>query len=235
MIVSGEKVSEQNSGDYFPWWLNDLVTALFDPLPILDSLRNLNAPMQKPSGLEHSTNCARLQMKVGAPSAANSAFLVFCFEGSRGLLKSAISPGFDAEFRDYRDFKNKTVARRVILDPESGTTIEAKITELNELTSPDESLFLIEKATPPVDRIGRITVTDAMARSLFAYTPDIVWPSVRSGKTAGVLSMYASVDRSGHLREAWPLNSDNAVLEDAARNQVMKWQFKPAARCTYPD
>lgn len=228
LIVSGEKVYEQNSEEYFPWWLNDLVTALFDPLPILDSLRNLNVLMQKPSGSEHSNSCARLQMKVGTSPAANSAFLVFCFEGSHGLLESAISPGYDAEFKDYRDFKNKTVARRVILNPESGTTIEAKITELNELTSPNESLFSIEKTTPPADRIERITVSDAMARSLFAYTPDVVWPSVRSGKTAGVLSIYASVDRSGHIREAWPLNSDNAGLEDAARDQVMKWQFKPA-------
>jgi len=40
--------------------------------------------------------------------------------------------------------------------------------------------------------------------------------------------MYISVDRSGHVREAWPLNSDNAGLDDAAREQVMKWTFKPA-------
>jgi TonB family protein len=73
-----------------------------------------------------------------------------------------------------------------------------------------------------------MVVSGAAARSLSAYPPDILWPSVRSGKTSGVLSMYISVDRSGHVREAWPLNSDNAGLEDSAREQVMKWQFKPA-------
>ena len=51
---------------------------------------------------------------------------------------------------------------------------------------------------------------------------------MRSGHTSGVLSMYISVDRSGHVREAWPLNSDNAGLDDSAREQVMKWQFRPA-------
>ena len=76
--------------------------------------------------------------------------------------------------------------------------------------------------------MGRISVSETTIRSLSAYTPDILWPSVRSGKTTGVLSMYISVDRSGHVREAWPLNSDNAGLEDPAREQVMKWQFKPA-------
>jgi len=74
----GDQISEQNKGDYFPWWLNDLVTAIFDPVPMLDSLKKVNAPMQKPSGSQRSNSCARLQMKVGAPPAENSAFLVFC-------------------------------------------------------------------------------------------------------------------------------------------------------------
>jgi TonB family protein len=76
--------------------------------------------------------------------------------------------------------------------------------------------------------MARIVVSEATARTLCLDTPDIVWPSVRSGKTSGVLSMYISVDRSGRVRETWPLNSDNAGLDDAARQQVMKWKFKPA-------
>ena len=39
--------------------------------------------------------------------------------------------------------------------------------------------------------------------------------------------MYVSVDRQGQLREAYPLNSDNAGLEDVARDQVLKWKLKP--------
>ncbi len=228
LIVNGDQVSEQDKGDYLPWWLNDLITAMFDPLPILDSLTKLSASMPKPSGSEYSNSCARFQTRVGTPPAENSAFLVFCFEGSHGLLESATTPGYEAEFKDYRDFKNKRVARRLVIYPEPGTTIEAKVTELAELTNPDESLFAVAQATPPTERIGSISVPEATVRSLSEYTPDILWPSVRSGNTSGVLSMYISVDRSGHVREAWPLNSDNAGLEDPAREQVMKWQFKPA-------
>lgn len=40
--------------------------------------------------------------------------------------------------------------------------------------------------------------------------------------------MYVSVDREGRIREAWPLNSDNAGLEDPARDQVKQWRLKPA-------
>jgi hypothetical protein len=205
LIVNGDQISEQDKGDYFPWWLNDLVTAMFDPLPILDSLTKLTASMPKPSGSEHSNSCARLQMRVGTPPIENSAFLVFCFEGSHGLLESAVAPGYEAEFKDYRDFKNKRVARRLVIDPEPGTTIEAKVIELTELTNPDESLFAVVQSTPSEERMGRISVPEATVRSLSEYTPDILWPSVRSGSTSGVLSMYISVDRSGHVREAWPL------------------------------
>ncbi len=227
LIVNGDQVSEQDKGDYFPWWLNDLVTAMFDPPPILDGLSKLSASLPKLSGSEHSNSCARLQMKVGTAPAENTAFLVFCFEGSHGLLESAVAPGYEAEFKDYREFKNKRVARQLVIDPEPGTTIEARVTELTELTNPDESLFAVAQATPPEERIGRISVPEATVRSLSEYTPDILWPSVRSGNTSGVLSRYISVDRSGHVREAWPLNSDNAGLEDPAREQVMMWQFRP--------
>jgi hypothetical protein len=228
LVVNGDKVSEQNVGDYSPWWLNDLVAAIFDPLPMLDSLKNVNGSMQKPSGSEHSNSCARLQTKVGTPPAENSAFLVFCFEGSHGLLESVVTPGYDADFKDYRDFKGKRVARRIVIDPESGTKIEAKVAELTELTNPDEGLFAVHQPTLPTERLTRTRISEAVARSLLISPPDILWPSVRSGKTSGVLSMFVSVDREGHVRETWPLNSDNAGLEDSARAQVMKWQFKPA-------
>jgi outer membrane biosynthesis protein TonB len=41
--------------------------------------------------------------------------------------------------------------------------------------------------------------------------------------------MYVSVDRQGRVREAYPLNSDNGGLQDAARDQLLKWKLKPMA------
>jgi hypothetical protein len=228
LIANGDKLSEDNKGDYFPLWLNDLATALFDPLPMLDTLKKLNSQIPKPQGGEHSNSCARLQMKVGAPPAQNGTYLVFCFEGSRGLLQSVVAPGYEADFKDYKSFRGKQVPRRITIDPEPGTTIEAKVTELAELGNPDEKLFAVSQSTPPAERLRSIVVDEATARKLSVSTPDILWPTVRSGKTSGVLSIYVSIDRNGRVRETWPLNSDNAGLEDAAREQVKRWQFKTA-------
>jgi Gram-negative bacterial TonB protein C-terminal len=234
VIVNGDKRSEQNHGDYFPWWLNDLTTAMFDPVPMLAQLRSVNAPIQKPLGSNRSTFCPRLEMKVGVPPAVNSAFMVFCFEGSHGLLESISTPGYHAQFRDYKEFQGKQVARRITIDPEPGTTIEAKVTELNELSNVDESMFEIQQVTPPEEQLKTVTITEDLARKLSLSTPDILWPTVRSGKTSGVLSMFVSIDRNGQVRETWPLNSDNAGLEDPAREQVMKWKFKTATESGVP-
>jgi hypothetical protein len=227
LVVNGDKTLEQNTGDYYPFWLHDLVKAIFDPLPMLEQLKKTNAGIAKPSGGEHSTSCSRFESKVGTPPAQMSEFTVICFEG-RGLLESVVTPGYDAEFKEYRGFKGGQVARRIVNNPEPGTTLEARITELEELKNPDETLFTVQDSTPVAQRLQSIHVSDETLRSLSLNPPDIIWPTVRGGKTSGALSMYVSVDRTGHVREAWPLNSDNPNLDDSAREQVRKWVLKPA-------
>ncbi len=56
----------------------------------------------------------------------------------------------------------------------------------------------------------------------------MTWPPVRSGNLHGRLAVYISIDSEGRVREAWPLNSDNAGLEDSVREQVRTWRLPPA-------
>jgi hypothetical protein len=118
--------------------------------------------------------------------------------------------------------------------PEPATTIDADITDLTSLTNGESGLFAISQPTPAGQRVRRIVLPEGELMKLSVQTPAIVWPSVRAGKTSGVLSLYISLDRSGHVREMFPLNSDNANLEDAAREQVEKWQFKPVTSGSEP-
>jgi len=64
LIINGDQVSEKDTGDYFPWWLNDLVTAMMDPLPMLETLKQSNSQMAKPQGPENSKTCADLRATV---------------------------------------------------------------------------------------------------------------------------------------------------------------------------
>ncbi|MGZ4829744.1 MAG: hypothetical protein ACXVKH_01845 [Candidatus Angelobacter sp.] len=227
LIFNGDKVSEKLTGDYYPFWLRDLVTALFDPLPMVDQLRTMRGELEIPEDSAKSNSCLNMQFKVGIAPAQNSLAHVFCFGGKGGLLQAVLTPGYKAEFSDYQPFRKKMVARTIKAEFAPGIAFTGKVTELAELSSPDEKLFNIEAATPAAEQMKTSQVGEDSARALALNTPPIVWPAVREGKTAGVMSLYISNDRSGQVREVWPLASNNLELNEAIREQVLRWRYKP--------
>ncbi len=201
LIVNGDEVSEKDTGDYLPWWLNDLVTAMIDPVPMLDTLKQTNAEMPKPRGSDKSEACADIHTKIDR--------WVFCFEGSHGLLKSAFFRGYSAEFQDFKSFADKRVARTILIDPEPGTNIQARITELAELHQTDRSLFAVSEIAPPRERIKTLKVDEATVRALATSATEIDWPAVGGGPLTGRCAVYVAADRVGHIREVWPEGCDN--------------------------
>jgi hypothetical protein len=227
LIANGGQVSEKTTGDYYPFWLRNMVTALLDPLPMVDQLKSMRGQVEIPQDSLKSSSCMNMQLKAGTPPEQNTISYAFCFGGKIGLLQAVLTPGYKAQFDDYLPFKKKMVARTVRAEFMPGTTLTAKVTELTELVTPDEKLFTIEKATPLADQMKTSQVTEDVARTLALNTPAIVWPAVREGKTSGVMSLYISNDRAGHVHEAWPVASGNPELNDAVRQQVLQWQYKP--------
>jgi hypothetical protein len=227
LIVNGDKVSEKLTGDYYPFWLHDMVTALFDPLPMADQLKLMQGQMEIPEDSAKSNSCLNMQFRVGIAPAQNNVSSAFCFGGKGGLLQAVVTPGYKAQFDNYLPFKKKMVARTIKAEFAPGLVLTAKVTELAELASPDERLFTIDAATPATDQMKTSQVAEASARALALNTPPIVWPPVREGKTQGVISVYVSVDRAGQVREVWPLASNNPELNEAVRDQLLRWQYKP--------
>jgi hypothetical protein len=227
LIVNGDKVSEKLIGDYYPFWLHDLVTALFDPLPMADQLKAMQGQLEIPEDSTKSNSCLNMQAKVGIAPAQNSLGMGFCFGGRGGLLQAAVTPGYKAQFDSYLPFKKKMIARTIQAEFAPGLVLTAKVTELVGLPSPDEKLFTVDAATPSTEQMKTVQVTEGSARALALNTPPLVWPTVREGKTEGVMSVYVSVDRSGQVREVWPLASNNPGLNEAAREQLLHWQYKP--------
>lgn len=227
LISNGGNLWEKDTGDYYPFWLHDLVTALVDPLPMAEQLRHMRAQVEIPEDSLESRSCVNMQSKVGVAPVQNTVPYAFCFGGKLGLLQAVVTPGYRAQFGNYQPFKNKMVPRTVTADLAPGLAITAKITELAELASPDQKLFAIEAPTPPALQIKSFQVAEEAARVLALNTPLLVWPTVREGKTSGLLSLYISTDSSGHVREAWPVASDNPQMTEAAREQLLHWQYKP--------
>lgn len=221
LIVNGDKTRDEISGDYYPNWLRTLVTAIFEPgekLQGLDMTKSNDNPV-----FGGSEFCRRFTFRAGIPPVGNNVFSTFCFQGDR--LSSVGRPGYHSDYKDYKKFGNKEVARRIREYIEPGTELEAKITELTELTVPDETVFAVTESSKPLQTIN---VSEETLRKLAGNAIDIQWPPVKAGKTEGVLSVYVCLDREGHVRETYGLNSDHPDMTDAARKQLSNMQFKPA-------
>jgi hypothetical protein len=222
LIVNGEKTSEQVTGDYYPNWLRTIVAAIFDPgaaLQGVDLSRSSDNPV-----LGGRQVCRRFTYMAGIAPVSNKVFSSFCFED--GLLASVGEPGYRVSYKNYKNFAGKRVAWTIGEYIESGTELGATIVELTELKSPDEAPFAVPETSAS---LRTVRVSEETLRSLAVNAPDIVWPTVRSGSVTGTLSLYVCLDRSGHVREIYELNSSNPGLSDVTRDQVMKWQFKTAS------
>jgi hypothetical protein len=238
ITVNGDKILEKNSGDYFPWWLNNALTAIFTPLPGVDVSSPAGSYAGKSLNTKVTSVCTNTQTTTDRWS--------FCFDPHRNLLTSAfnLSTDYGAEFKDFAPFGKKQVPRRIVFNPEHAITIEVKITELERLQQPDEQMFAIEQSTPVDERITRVRVSEDTVRKMALTSTVINWPEVETGMVTGGCAVYISVDRTGQIREVWPGGCDNFALELPLRQMVAKWQLKPAtskgvpvqieARLTFP-
>lgn len=227
LVVAGDKVSEQDTGDYYPFWLHDLVTAMFDPLPMRQQLTRVKGEFTLPVDSEQSQSCLNMAVPGGYGSVKTNLPFVFCFMGKTALLQDVITPGYRAHFQDYLPFKSKRMARLIRFSPDAATSIEAHVTELTELKTPEEALFAVQQQTPATGQLKGSQVGEDTARRIMIGSPEISWPAVREGKTSGAISVYISTDRTGRVREVWPLASDNPALTAATRDQVQQWKFQP--------
>jgi hypothetical protein len=220
-VVNGQSVFEQNTGDYFPVWINNMLTSIFDPLPILDAIRKADKKigMDLPPGIKLAETCADFPSRLDR--------WMICFQ-SDGLFSSIFTKGYAAEFRNYSKFGDKRVARLIEDDPEPGTHLQTRITTLEELNNPDEEMFEVQKPTPASEQINRVRVGDDFIRKAALGDTEIEWPSVGEGLLTGGCAVYVSADRTGQIRETWPGGCDNAALETPLRQAMLKWKLKPA-------
>ncbi len=220
LIVNGSEVSEQLTGDYYPNWLRAVVNGIFDPgapLHGVDMSKSSDNPW--PGGPHY---CRRFESHVGIPPVQNSIFSSYCFDDDR--MESIGIPGYEMAYSDHKKFGGKLVARYLREYIESGTEVGAKIEELTELRTSDDSLFKVQQHSA---ELRTITVSEQMLRASAVSSPPMQWPPIEGGRPAGELSVYVCIDREGRIRETYELNSHSPAMSDAAVNQLKQWSFKP--------
>lgn len=227
LIVNGDAVSESDAGDYYPYWLYQVVTAVFDPVPFAAQLQQTKQEIAEPSGGTNNRVCSDLHLRVDR--------IMVCFEGS-GRLESVFTKGYNAAFKEYEKFGSKQVARRIVTEPEYKSEIDAAITTLDPLPQPSDDLkddsgkplFEVSTPTPATDRIQILRISEDALRSLVIGSTDIAWPTVGGGQDSGGCGAFLSVDRSGNVREEFPAGCDNAGLDQPLHDALLKWKLKQA-------
>ena len=225
MIVNGDAVSEADVGDYYPYWLYQVVTAVFDPVPFAAQLQQTKQEIGEPSGGANERVCSDLHLRVDR--------IMVCFEGD-GRLESVFTKGYGATFKEYKKFGSKQVARRIVTEPGYKSEIDAAITELDTPPQPQDELkddagkplFEVTTPTPAAARIQILRIDEEVMRSLVIGSSDIVWPTVVGGKGAGGCGAFLSADRSGNVREEFPAGCDNPGLDEPLHEALLKWKLK---------
>jgi hypothetical protein len=229
IVVNDGKKTESDVGDYFPLWLTSFVTAVFNPVPNAKAWEASGATIDQLTMANGAKSgaCAHAKFKIGLGNAATDAFANVCFDGE-DRLESVLDPRYSMEFHDYRGFNEKQIPRSFVDDPEPGTKLVGQVIELQGGPDPEDSQRLFAPLGTDDNKFLTMQVSSQQMQQLIAGNPPIEWPTVRSGNVHGNLAIYISADSKGQVREAWPLNSDNAGLDDPVREQVRHWKLKQA-------
>ena len=230
VIVDGKSRKDESDGDYYPLWLRDFVAASIDPLEDSAFWQQVSAKivLSSPVKGSPSKSCARAQFKVGTPTVNYDAFAVICFNQD-GTLSSILRLNYGMDFSDIRPFGKKQIAFRYVDDIEPGTELVGQVQILERLDESQPISGPQNGGLPNTDPVQFVTVNQETFEKLLEEPLKLTWPPVNSGNITGKLSMYVAADRNGQIRGAYPLNSDNAGLQDSARDQLLKVRLKPAA------
>lgn len=223
LIVNGDKVSEQDSDDYFPLGLRTLVTAMVDPWPIVAALQPGDTVRTKANGFSFESG-----MMCFDPA------LRMCVMGRYGLMEELDAAGHSVEFMDYEKFHGQRIARRLIYQESVGDFMTEVVTELKELGHPDPGLFTVAEPTTVDKQIHVAVLREEELRGLAVHHPEIIWPQALDGAETGEASFYVSIDPQGKVREVLPLRTANERTNDSAIRQIMRWTFQPPAKAGLP-
>jgi len=220
LIFNGDKVFEQDSDDYFPLGIQVLATAMVDPRPIVGAVRSGDPVRTKANGASDESGrvCFSPNSKM-------------CLTTRYGLAEFVGAPGRSVDFTDYKKFKGKRVARMLTYQIDPGDSLQARVITIGEFESHDESQFSVPDPTPKSKQIRSVIVPESELRASALQPMEIIWPQVlEDSQTTGETSYYVSLDRSGQVREVFPISVAVERADDSARRQIAKWKFNPMVR-----
>jgi len=214
---------QKNQGDFFPEWLRETVIQLINPLPSLNEVLEhvKTAQSRNFSGLQTNIEWAAT---TGTPEVRNIQRFAVAVQPSTGLLLYTYGLGWGAEFKDYRDFHGRMVARAVNV---GSPQVTARIETLEDLGEVPSGFFDSEAKDGDPKPLGTEVIDEpALRKNLLPMEP-VSWPTIKDGSLEGNVTGWIVVDRAGNVREIDGIVSENSAVDETGREAIMKMRFKP--------
>jgi hypothetical protein len=120
---------QKNDGDFFPEWLRETAVQLINPLPSSSEVLEHVKTTESKNLFGQQTNI-EWTATTGTAEVRKIQRYVIALQPSTGLLLYTYGFGWGAEFKDYRDFHGRMIARTVNV---GSPQVTAKIETLEDL------------------------------------------------------------------------------------------------------
>jgi hypothetical protein len=227
-IQNGTRYYESNSdSDYLPYWLDELIRASIDPIPVA-ALANVGADEDRPA-------CGNWEVAHGSGDEMFSSYASVCFNPD-GTAREIFADPIGLQLAVYQRFGNKKIARQLTVWPGDRSEITATVTDLEPLEkwqppesgTPVSDLFDAPKDTGLAARVRFASVPEsALAPADSPARPPLTWPSSYTFPVQGVIAVRVQIDRTGNIREFPSAISKNQAINAGAVAQIKNWKFKP--------
>jgi hypothetical protein len=222
-IVDKTQVEEHVSGDFYPAWLRNFVTALLNPLPRAKNI--LTRPSAVVVGNPTFQSCLERDDRTNGIT-DQMTWAKICFDGVTQIVSSEDFT-YTMRFTDYQAFDKKSIARTYTTKtPEEGKLV-GHLTVLDAWKPVNAALLKIQLPTPQDRQVGTSFVSIATNESLIEKAPTIDWPSIPEGRTDGYMIIRVITDRTGQVREAYKFSSDTSIVDNVGRTEALQYKFRP--------
>ncbi len=145
-------------------------------------------------------------------------------QDSTGLLLYAGGFGWNGEFKDYKSFHNRMIARTVNV---GSPQVTAKVTTLEDLGEVPAGFFDATVKGGEPQPLQTVLLDETSLRKNLVPMEPLVWPPIQDGPLEGNVTTTVVVDREGKVREIESIMSENSSVNDTGRQAVEAMRFKP--------
>jgi hypothetical protein len=222
-VFSNNHDWQKNEGDYFPEWLRETVVQLINPLPSSDEVLGHVKAAETKHLFTGQTNI-EWTSTTGTAEVRNIQRFGVALQPSTGLLLYTYGVGWGAEFKDYRDFHGRMVARTVNVGSPQVTANIGRLEDLGEVPS---GLFNSDAKDGDPKPLGTELIDEPTLRKNLLPMEPISWPTIQDGSLEGNVTAWIVVDREGNVREIDGIVSENSAVNETGREAIMKMRFNP--------